>query len=298
MHLGSRLLRPPAGLYPVNALRQTALELVPSDSQALCLCIDVDLLPPAALARSLAPGSVLHKDVVALCTTNHAVVLPALELDADEDTGTFCSIRCGARAAALLGALDEDESSLALAEHMAHIRSFHKDKCVVGHAATNINSWLRKLTTERSKGLIESDVVDAEGGYEPYFIASVALLKTAGGWEKRFWGWHGDKAELVQRLRNYSQFAGFCVLRHPAAFVLDWLPHEPTASRLATQDNALYVAAMSGLTQRCKRVIEAAEECCVVCILAAHLLDVLMYTLACMPHVCVVRMHCMWAEGY
>ena len=60
------------------------------------------------------------------------------------------------------------------------------------------------------------------------------------------------------RIVAHRAIEGFSVLQSPAGFVLDWMPHEPTVQRRAS--DLMHIAAMAGLFERSKRVLIARAE--------------------------------------
>lgn len=261
----------PCTAYPVNAMRVAALETVPPE--ALALLVDVDARMPRALGLALAGGceesetgqtglgcadepwaAALRALVVTTCRERgRFLVLPALELaDGRGAEATPSSVLAEAIVRAEGAA--QAQAALVRAGH-DRLRAFHAETCPDGHAPTRTEEWAATVAG-RAAAVVDAAEVQYAPLYEPYGIVEARRVRAPGcNFDPRFVGWHRDRAEFFLRLTTCGAIDGFALLRSPAACLLDWWPHEPTAQRSASRDHPLYVAAMEGLYLRCQRAL-------------------------------------------
>ncbi len=289
--------RAPPSTYPVNLMRRIALDHTPD--AALALLTDVDARPPLALGLALASGDAKRQEqqheqlslavlppsswqpapsqpsqpsptsppplswCMAVRTLVHEtcrnrgrfLVLPALEFVPELLASTISEA-----AADLMEPTSAPTAQAALSRHAELLRSFHSMSCPDGHAPSGAAKWLSDVLRHSPTAIAAVDV-DYAPGYEPYGFVEVRRLKAMGcGPDERFIGWHRDRVEWFLRLASRRAVAGFSVLRSPVGFVLDWQPHAPTAQRVTSRDDPLYVAAMEGLYRRAQRTLWAGAE--------------------------------------
>lgn len=253
-------------LYPVNALRGAAVDIVTEIQQkgdrTLIFVVDVDMRPPDLLCRLLSSQSKdasrmrgvalrLQKDCI---EDGHFVVVRALECCATSRSQTELK--------ASIGGMLRSENERQLVEQMsdlcAHgeLRAFHASTYPAGHAASRTGDWLRSVITD--SGARSVHFLDHQEGWEPYGIMSLDNYLKIGGFNRCFVGWHRDKIEFIRRLHaNKVRFVSY---DDPSFFLLDWQPHDPTADRATTSMDARYKATMQGLYLRCCRQMQALEE--------------------------------------
>lgn len=249
------------GVYPANVLRNQVLRLVPHD--ALVMLLDVDARPPRALGAALGidhggdvAAAALRERVVDECRAGRFVVLPAVELAPASQMPLASdepSPASDADSFALVEAVDVSTAHAVLAQCAGRLRAFHAAHHPDAHHPTGTTAW-RDTVLGRAPSVVDVATLTYAAGYEPYGICEVQRL-TASGMQadERFIGWHKDRAEWLHRLHALGAFSGMCVLRSPAACVVDWKPHAATHQRATSRNDLLYLCAMEGLYERSLR---------------------------------------------
>lgn len=115
------------GLYPVNALRNRALQLA---STELVLLLDADFVPNTQICEDLAdPG---QYELIRRATANHqAIVLPALEVMVQGEEGQRLAVKAA-----------EDKENVRRMMRNDRLQGFHMDGFVNGHRATDFERWM------------------------------------------------------------------------------------------------------------------------------------------------------------
>ncbi|KAL1530255.1 hypothetical protein AB1Y20_001170 [Prymnesium parvum] len=230
-------------------------------SPSACCSPPVTTAAPAAAAAA-SPSSFLqlpqHSHSGECRERRRFLVIPALELKPDEGCSQHGELL------PLLSAVDPHAARAALTT--TRLQAFHASSWPDGHARTGTEEWL-SLARSRAADAADAAELQHVNGYEPYGIVDAAIVAAVGSFDARFIGWKHDRAEFFARLAAHAtspsgeqpncRFDGFSVLRSPAAFLLDWSPHRPTAQREVSRVDPLYAAAMDGLFHRSLRVVQA-----------------------------------------
>jgi hypothetical protein len=114
------------GLYPVNALRNRALQLALTD---VVLLLDADFIPNRQLSEDLTEEE-MYKTLVRVTSVQQAIILPAFEVLLEGEEG---------KNAALRAAESKDNIRRMIGNH--RIQGFHIDGFVNGHRATDFERW-------------------------------------------------------------------------------------------------------------------------------------------------------------
>ena len=247
-----------ADLYPVNALRGAAVDIVvecvcgsnelanpASISNTVVFVIDVDMRPPDLLCSALCNRDHQNSDDNMLsmirqqCIVEEKfLVIPALELCRLDDN---YEVDFGDDATSILELLHCKETAqlryLLLSLNTAKkVRAFHSSSYFRGHCATLTERWLANVTAP-NLSTNNSDIsvvsLNYQEGWEPYGLIGLELFLRVGGFNRSFVGWHRDKIEFIRRLSAYT--VGFVLFEDARGFILDWQPHAPTKSRRQTE---------------------------------------------------------------
>lgn len=286
----------PSSIYPVNALRGAAVDIVIEHvtkhqqgaqrqvdverDNALVFVVDVDMRPSDLLCQALssstmadcaatASGSHPHhhlvQALVKACTEEGKfVVFPALEVINAEKHNTDVSDANMLHHAAnnidkLLHATDSKSLHYKMKDlrHGGQIRAFHAASYLAGHMATDTDTWFENVLHPVSPPVLRE--VSHQEGWEPYGVLSLRTFLRAGGFNRCFVGWHKDKIDFIKRLSAHG--VTFAVCEDISAFVLDWQPHAACKDRVRTRVDHLYLAAMQGLYNRsCRQHLALTER--------------------------------------
>lgn len=264
-----------AELYPVNALRGAALDIViecvggsneyknincnttsntgneniptpASISNTVVFVIDVDMRPPDLLCSSLGNHEHLKSEdnnmldiIYQQCVVEEKfLVIPALELyQPDEQSEGDAGVEADS-INELLHSSDVLQLRNLFTSLIAtkRIRAFHSSSFFRGHCATLTERWLASVTASLVPRDIPVVPLSYQEGWEPYGLIGLGLLTRMGGFNRSFVGWHRDKIEFIRRLSAYS--VGFVICEDIRGFIVDWQPHAPTESRRQTEKGA------------------------------------------------------------
>lgn len=163
-----------AGLYPINALRNLALDAAPTE---LVFLLDTDFVPSAGLLAELTRcrQPLLH----VLATTRTVAVIPAFEVDPAHP-------------------LPRAQASLAALASRGAASSFHIGHFSRGHGPTDAGRWMSAA---------EPYVVPFQEYYEPYIITSKRWLPR---FDERFRGYGMNKVSHLYAVA--AEGARFLVL--------------------------------------------------------------------------------------
>lgn len=185
------------GLYPVNAMRNRALQAAKTD---IVLLLDADFVPNRDLSDEIqAPENyeILHKAVTG---GGQAIVLPAFEVIEQENVTDDESNNFVYKAI-------ESKDAVREMLYNERIRGFHMDGFVNGHRSTDFQRWLNAAVAYP---------VQYEEGYEPYVIAS---RKAVPWYDERFKGYRKNK--VVHLMHMHSLGISFVVTPR------GWVVHRP-----------------------------------------------------------------------
>jgi hypothetical protein len=164
------------GLYPINTLRNVALNATQSE---FGLFLDVDFVTSGTAAEAYALLASRGYDAM-MRERKRVVVLPAFELvgDAYKHGGTVVNI----------DAMPRSKSALKQAVRDGLMQQVHQSKYAPAHHATNYTRWYETA---------EPYAVVYEHEFEPYFIGRIADMPP---WDERFIGYGYDKVVHVMTL--------------------------------------------------------------------------------------------------
>ena len=115
------------GLYPVNALRNRALQLAATE---MVLLLDADFIPNTQICEDLADP--VQYELLRRATANHqAIVLPALEVMVQDEEGQRLAVKAA-----------EDKEAVRRMMRNDRLQGFHMDGFVNGHRATDFERWM------------------------------------------------------------------------------------------------------------------------------------------------------------
>jgi hypothetical protein len=252
-------------LYPVNALRGAAIDIVCEISEKCCLeslllVIDVDMRPPLLLCQELTADpfndnnnkstqTTILRIIINECLNNNKfVVLPALELCNLQSNRSEYDKQNQISAKDVLNcdSIPNMQTILSTCYANGNVRAFHETTFPSGHRASCIQKWIINSIKD-TEDSPDKEVMNVtyEEGWEPYGVMSLKNIMRVGGYNRKFVGWHRDKIEFIRRVNYYG--IQFCEIVDCRAFLLDWMPHEPTNDRKMTTQNEYYLAAMEGL---------------------------------------------------
>lgn len=268
-----RLSPIPQNLYPVNAMRGIALDIVEewslshaenkngevdfqaTEVSALVFVIDVDFLPPKLLCQALCAGGPgctdkLRQSIIDRCVSeNKFVVIPAFEVTSNDN-----DVIKRLLAAETRYSLDNEWRTL---HAKKGARAFHASSFFSGHACTNTEKWLHNVCVDNSSR-DNFYTVEYRDDWEPYGFMTLKTLHQVGGYNRCFVGWHRDKIEFIRRISDWGMKFDVCC--DSRAFILDWKPHEKCEGRVCTTQNIYYMAASAGLYRRCLNQNKAIKE--------------------------------------
>ena len=115
------------GLYPVNALRNRALQLSLTE---LVILLDADFIPNKQLSDDLRDKE-LYEDLVRVTESKQAIVLPAFEVLTEGEEGKSVALR----------AVESKENVKRMFGNH-RLQGFHLDGFVNGHRSTDFDRWL------------------------------------------------------------------------------------------------------------------------------------------------------------
>jgi glycosyltransferase-like protein LARGE len=209
--------------YPVNAVRNRALQLVRTDG---VLLLDADFLPAASLVNSYQASSTAYAALMQqLLLEKAAIVLPAFGHADYQPLPDGTDARM-AKDAALLNS----KESMALAYSSGIMPSFYEMENPRDHGATNFSRWITATAPYE---------IVYERMFEPYVLVA---KKYVPWFDERFIGYYRNKVEHLEHM--YSLGVKYKV--HPYAFVLH-RPHLKSATFQATEaltGNADHMAKM------------------------------------------------------
>jgi len=140
------------GLYPVNALRNRAIQLASTD---IILLLDADFVPNRDLSEDLANPQMY--DALHRATSAHqAIVLPAFQILAEGDEGHRLALKAA-----------ESKDDVVRMMENGRSQGFHMDGFVNGHRATDFEKWSTAEIAYRAQ---------YEEGYEPYILVQRKLV--------------------------------------------------------------------------------------------------------------------------
>lgn len=164
------------GLYPINTLRNVALNATRSE---FGLFLDVDFVTSGSAAEAYALLSSRGYDAM-MRERKRVFVLPAFELvgDAYKNGGPVVNI----------DAMPRSKAALKQAVRDRLVQQVHQSKYAPAHHATNYTRWYES---------VEPYSVVYEHEFEPYFIGRIADMPP---WDERFVGYGYDKVVHVMTL--------------------------------------------------------------------------------------------------
>jgi glycosyltransferase-like protein LARGE len=195
-----------ASSYPVNAVRNRALQLVRTDALVL---LDADFLPSAtlgALAVDYRRGGAAGREIARYLDEDVVYVLPAFQATttAFDDAGVR-----GAAAAA-----EDGKATIVAALANGSLVGFAANHFPAGHGATNFTRWVNASSQYE---------VDYQHGFEPYILAS---RRHVPWYDERFFGYGYNKIEHLTHMWSL----GVRWVVHPSAYVVHQ-PHADSASK-------------------------------------------------------------------
>ena len=123
------------GLYPVNGLRNRALQLANTD---MVMLVDADFIPNVQLSEDFSDPA--QYDVLHRATNRHqAIVLPALEILVEGEEGQRLAIKAA-----------ESKDNARRMMHNDRLQGFHMDGFVNGHRATQFDKWQEATVAYRA----------------------------------------------------------------------------------------------------------------------------------------------------
>ncbi len=191
------------GLYPVNALRNRALQLASTEMVAL---VDADFIPNTDLSMDVADPE--HYEVLRRATANRqAIVLPALEMLVEGPEGERLAIKAA-----------EDKEAVRRMMRNDRLQGFHMDGFVNGHRATDFDRWMDAEVAYRAV---------YEEGYEPYVIVQRSMVPW---YDERFKGYRKNKVVHLMHMHHL----GMQFVVTPRAWVVH-VPHKEADTWRVTQ---------------------------------------------------------------
>lgn len=203
--LGQYIQDERANPYPINALRNRAMQLAQTD---LIFVLDVDFVasPRLGLEGIGYKDREIYDQLVGIATQKKAIVVPAFEL-----TNRQIEPILGenyAKDLAITG-----KSAIVTGYKAGSVDYFNAHDAPWGHGPTNITRWVRL-----------SDPVMYKVKYEPKYEPFVILAKAIAPWaDERFVGYGGNKIAYINQLKGL----GFTFHVHPYAFSVH-VPHHRT----------------------------------------------------------------------
>jgi len=184
------------GLYPVNALRNVAMDESPSD---LVFLLDVDFLCSRGLQEQLltCPGG-LRNYLKSQRSDSRVLVVPAFELKVQDESASR--------------GLPEDFATLQSCKDT--VLPFHVEHFPAGHRATNFSRWTRLVQHSHSERPWAFDV-----NYEEFFEPYIVFDRTqAPRFDERFRGYGLNKCSFSRHCHSLG--FKFAVLVEGAHFVV------------------------------------------------------------------------------
>ncbi len=265
------------GRYPVNRLRNVALDLVQTSH---VLMMDVDFVPSRDLARLV--GAAIQSSNES--GVHRALVVPAFEKKAPK------SCNDSTEPAKCMSNFLKDDSSF-LPQTFEELQECNEEKeCVVfqsefnwdGHSTTDSGSWIRKVwyeetKTDASEKRFKTIPCFHTARYEPYVVIEWCPITNNSNdesspispyYDERFYGYGKNKIQLISHLRrSNTKFEilpeGFLVHNpHPESSTKEtWLNKDHSNDLHATMD-ALYSQFMAELDVKYKDVHEDSVKIC------------------------------------
>ncbi|KAL4446810.1 hypothetical protein ABPG77_008054 [Micractinium sp. CCAP 211/92] len=169
------------GLYPVNALRNKALQLSQTE---IVLLLDADFLPNRALSDLI--HDPMHYDQLRRVTGyRQGIVLPAFETIDDGEEGRNTALKA-----------IKSRDSLQELFKRGELRGFHMDHYNRGHRATDHSRWFETNISYR---------IPYEEGFEPYVLVQRRFVPW---YDERFKGYRKNKVvHLMHMFRLGLEFA-------------------------------------------------------------------------------------------
>lgn len=191
------------GLYPVNAMRNRALQAAKTD---IVLLLDVDFLPNKNLSDEFqSPQN--YKMLHAAVSEGQAIVLPAFEITYEQENVTDPTAAVTSTVESMVSKSIESKDAVKEMLDNQQIRGFHMDGFASGHRSTDFERWLSASVDYK---------VQYEEGYEPYIIAR----RTAVPWyDERFKGYRKNK--VIHLMHMHSLGTSFIVTPR------GWVVHRP-----------------------------------------------------------------------
>ncbi|KAL4856061.1 LARGE xylosyl- and glucuronyltransferase 2 [Chlorella vulgaris] len=169
------------GLYPVNALRNKALQLSQTE---VVLLLDADFLPNRALT-DLIHQPAMYEQLRRVTGYKQGIVLPAFETMDDGMEGKQTALKAIKSRTALHELFDRGE-----------LRGFHMDHYNRGHRATDHTRWFETSLSYR---------IPYEEGFEPYVMVQRRFVPW---YDERFKGYRKNKVvHLMHMFRLGVEFA-------------------------------------------------------------------------------------------
>ena len=223
----SEVLYTDHNLYPVNALRNLAVERVATSHFLLC---DIDLWPDATLRPRLRSLAASPKYNATFHDPTHALVVAAFAREVKTDCASSTAKAkqnlevCHREAAAMPATFDELKTCII--EKDCHIFDRYNQD---GHGTTDYRSWLR--TEGKSARPVKCFLSNR---YEPYVVLRKSPLLPK--YEETFTGYGKNKIQNVVHLR----YAGWSFSVLSRSF-LSHFPHHKSAARVKWEGDAVSV---------------------------------------------------------
>lgn len=200
------------GLYPINSLRNRALQLADTEN---VLVVDVDVVPNIDLSHDLHIMS-LYETLNRVTGNRQAIVLPAITVtEIDEDP--IAMSRWVNRSL-------EGVDRVQLMYEKGKIKAFETIRNPLGQVDTNLPMWINSTKPYRLNEIHE--------GYEPFYLAKKASLPW---YDERFRGLKLNKVLHTWHMHKI----GFMFVVTPRAYVVH-VPHVKGLTWLETRRRGHY----------------------------------------------------------
>ena len=203
--VGQRIVNERTHPYPINALRNRAMDLAQTE---LVFVLDVDFVasPRLGLPGRAYKDKEVYEQMIQIVSNKKALVVPAFEL-----TNRHTEPSLGQNYAKTL--VLSGKKAIINSYKEGAVDYFNAHDAPWGHGPTNTSRWIRL-----------SEPVMYKVRYEPKYEPFVLLAKEFAPWaDERFVGYGGNKIAYINQLKGL----GFGFHVHPYAFSIH-VPHHRT----------------------------------------------------------------------